>query len=568
METQSQITKKRPMLSIRIASIAVASIHISCKSAMSLTLTTPPPSFPDPYTAIQWWARVAPAQEAVVFPNAQKRITYSELLHQCSALAAGLKGLGVKPGDAVAIWAENRAEWIVSQLAICAAGAVMVPVNTHFREQDVAYVLRHSKAVAILLSERFRKNGYLDMVQSQRAELPALRHVVCFDSRPGNHPDDVVNYADLMQTPTDTFDATPPAARAIASVQYTSGTTGRPKGAALCWEGMSLNAQGTADRLRVQASDRWTSIIPLFHCAGCIMNVTTALLRGATYVGVPAFDPVEMMAIVQAERCTLLTGVPTSYLAMLDHPRRGEFDMQSLRAGTCGGADCDPGVLERCAQEFPIPGLVQVYGQTESSTLIALDDVASPERWHSAGLPLQGMDVRVTHPETRTPLPTGSVGQIEVRGPMVMLGYFELPDETAKTISEDGWMQTGDLGYLRPDDRVVIAGGRLRDMIIRGGENIYPVEIENLLRQHPAVAEIAVFGVPDRYYGEVVVAAVQLNAPASSDQLRQFCHGKIAGFKHPVRFYSVAQWPMTSSGKIKKRELQASEADGQLQELA
>jgi fatty-acyl-CoA synthase len=534
-----------------------------------MLLNTPPspPPFPDPYTAAQWWAHATPSHEAVVFPAAQKRITYADLLRQSSALAAGLKNLGVKPGDAVAIWAENRAEWIVSQLAICAAGAVMVPVNTHFREQDVAYVLRHSHAVAILLSERFRKNAYLDMVQSQRAELPALQHVVCFDTRADAQPDGVVDYAQLLRTPSETFVATPPSARAIASVQYTSGTTGRPKGAALCWEGMSLNALRTAERLRVHSADRWTSIIPLFHCAGCIMNVTTALLRGATYVGVPAFDPVEMMAIIQAERCTLLTGVPTSYLAMLDHPRRGDFDMRSLRAGTCGGADCDPDVLARCAQAFPIPGLVQVYGQTESSTLIALDDVDSPERWHSAGLPLDGMEVRVTHPETRLPLPTGSVGQIEARGPMVMLGYFEQPEETAKTISDDGWMQTGDLGYLRPDGRLVIAGGRLRDMIIRGGENIYPVEIENLLRQHPAVAEIAVFGVPDRYYGEVVVAAVQLSASASSDELRQFCHGKIAGFKHPVLFYSVTQWPMTSSGKIKKRELQAAQAQGQLEPL-
>ena len=535
---------------------------------MSATPSVPTLRFSDPFHAVQWWATNTPEQEAVVFPGARKRITYAELLHQSSALAAGLRSLGVRAGDAVAIWAENRAEWIVSQLAICAVGAVMVPVNTHFREQDVAYVLEHSNAVAILLSQRFRKNAYLDMVQSQRGALPALKHVVCFDPDGSKAHHGVVDYAALLSAPIADFRPTPAEGRALASVQYTSGTTGRPKGAALCWEGMALNAQGTAERLAVTAKDRWTSIIPLFHCAGCIMNVTTTLLQGATYVGVPAFDPVEMMHVIQSELCTLLTGVPTSYLAMLEHPRREEFSLRTLRAGTCGGADCDPDVLQRCAEAFPIPGLVQVYGQTESSTLIAIDEIDSPHRWHSAGMPLPGMQVRVTHPETRGPLEAGVIGQLEARGPMVMLGYLNHPAETEKTISTDGWMQTGDLGYLREDGRVVIAGGRLRDMIIRGGENIYPVEVENLLRQHPAIMEIAVFGVPDRYYGEVVAAAVQLSEPTPADALRAFCHGKIAGFKHPAKLFQVSEWPMTSSGKIKKRDLQAAVGAGTLQELA
>jgi len=336
----------------------------------------------------------------------------------------------------------------------------------------------------------------------------------------------------------------------------------------LSFEGMTRNAAATARRLKLTCEDRWTSIIPLFHCAGCIMNLLGCLSGGATYVGVPAFDAQDMFRVIEGERCTLLTGVPTSYLGMLRHPDRSRYDLRSLRAGTCGGADCDPALLARCAADFPIPGLVQVYGQTEASTLIALDDPDSPYRWETTGLPLEGMELRITHPETGDLVTDGVLGQIEVRGAMVMLGYFEQPDATHRIIDAQGWMQSGDLGYLRPDGRLVIGGGRLRDMIIRGGENIYPVEVENLLRKHPAVAEAAVFGLPDAYYGEVVAAAVNLREQAAAADLGAFLKGKIAAFKHPVNYYSIAEWPMTSSGKIKKRDLRAAVTGGQLEPLS
>jgi len=517
--------------------------------------TATPPSFDDPFAALQWCAQHLPQQEGLVFPQAGQRLSFADWMEQSTRLAASMRELGIQRGDAVAIWAENRVEWAVSQLAIAALGAVLVPVNTHFREQDVSYVLNHSHAVAILLSERFRSSEYLAMVRSQAGQLPELRHVICFDEPADG---ETLRYADLVKAAVDDVAFPAIAPRALASIQYTSGTTGRPKGAALCFEGMMMNAAGTARRLRVTPEDRWTSIIPLFHCAGCIMNILACLSAGASYVGVPAYDAEQMLRIIETERCTMLTGVPTSYLGMLEHPTRAQYDLGTLRAGTCGGADCDPAILARCAMEFPIPGLVQVYGQTECSTLIALDEVDSEERWASAGLPLDGMEVRVTDPESRVELPIGEVGQIEVRGRMVMLGYYEQPDETAKTIDAEGWMQSGDLGYLRADGRLVIAGGRLRDMIIRGGENVYPVEIENLLRQHPAVTEIAVYGLPDTYYGEIVAASVQLRTPVRADELKDFCRGKIAGFKHPIRYFVAESWPLTSSGKIKKRDLQAA----------
>ncbi|HEX5286277.1 MAG TPA: AMP-binding protein [Polaromonas sp.] len=511
------------------------------------------------YEALARCADLWPASEGVVFPLSNKRLTFSQWLSQAQRLGEGLRRLGIGEGDTVALWAENRIEWAVTQTALAAIGAVLVPINTHFREQDLRFVLNHSQAKAILFSKRFRSSNYLDMVTGQQPDTPSLQHMVCFDAvdQPG-----IVAYETLLKGQDHHFVPAHTQAKAMGSVQYTSGTTGQPKGAALSFGGMMLNAAASAKRLKLSHGDRWTSIIPLFHCAGCIMNLMGCLSKGATYVGVPAFDAQDMFRIIESERCTLLTGVPTSYLSMLQHPDRQQFDLSTLRAGTCGGSDCDPGVLARCAAEFPIPGLVQVYGQTEASTLIALDDPDSPDRWATSGYALEGMELRITHPDTRSIMEPMALGQIEVRGPMVMMAYLYQPEATSKTIDEDGWMQTGDLGYLRPDGRLVIAGGRLRDMIIRGGENIYPVEVENLLREHPAVGEVAVFGLPDTYYGETVAAAVSLRTPVMADELKTFLSGKVAAFKHPIRYFQVTEWPMTSSGKIKKRDLQtAAQAD-------
>ena len=524
--------------------------------------------YADPGAALEACAARWPDTDALVFPQGAGaptlRRTFAQWRDEALRVAAGLHALGLRRGDPIAIWAENRIEWPVAQLAIAYLGAIMVPVNTHFRELDLAYVLEHSGAKAIFLSERFRTNEYLAMVTAQRATLPKLRHVICFDAQPATA---AIAFRDIATTDATRFVPAKVGPREVASIQYTSGTTGRPKGAALCFEGIMMNAFGSVERLRAGPGDRWTSIIPLFHCAGCIMNVIGCLSSGAAYVGVPAFDPVRMFEVIEAERCTMLTGVPTSYLAMLQHPERVKFDLRSLRAGTCGGADCDPQVMARCAAEFPIPGLVQVYGQTEASTLISVDSIDDPERFATSGHPIRGMEARITDPQTREVLAPATLGQIELRGKMITLGYHEQPEETAKTIDAEGWMQTGDLGYLTASGKIVVAGGRLRDMIIRGGENIYPVEIENLMRAHPSVAEIAVFGLPDEYYGEIVAAAVKLNSPADAAGLQAFCTDKIARYKHPVRYFAVDSFPMTSSGKIKKRDLVQLAREGTLRVL-
>jgi fatty-acyl-CoA synthase len=324
---------------------------------------------------------------------------------------------------------------------------------------------------------------------------------------------------------------------------------------------MMMDAEGTADRLGLAKGDRWTSIVPLFHCAGCIMNILGCLQMGAAYVSVPSFDPETMFGTIESERCTFLTGVPTSYLAMLDHPARANYDLTSLKAGTCGGADCNPAILRRCAEEFPMPGLVQVYGQTEGATLFACPEAADPLRFETAGMALPGYELRICDPAD------GGIGEIQARGPMVMQGYYKNSEATAETLLPDGWLRTGDLGYLRADGRLVIAGGRLRDMIIRGGENIYPAEIENTLQLHEAVAASAVFGLPDDYYGEIVAAAVRLSVDATATDLRAFCESRIAKFKAPQRFYQVENFPLTPSGKIRKVELRQLAIDGKLDAL-
>ena len=509
-----------------------------------------------PWQALAHAARTWPTAQALVFPHQQVSKTFREYHDEALALAGALAARGMGRGTHVALLAENRVEWPVVQMACAALGAVVVPLNTHYRRDDLAYALRHSDAEALFCSVEFRSNPYLETVATLRPMLARLRHVFTLE-----HDYPALIAEGHLFSPRD-FDAAQPAA-----LLYTSGTTGFPKGAVLSHRAMMAVGQSSAARLGLQPGDRWTSIIPLFHCAGCVLNLLGCVSHGAAYVGVPSFDPENMFRVIAAERCTVLSGVPTSYLAMLDHPARRNHDLSSLRAGSCGGADANPEVLRRCALEFSMPGLAQVYGQTEGATLFACPEPDDPLRWETVGKPLPGCDIRIVDPQTLALRATGEIGEIQARGPMVMDGYYNNPDATAETIIGGGWLRTGDLGYLRPDGRLVVAGGRLRDMIIRGGENIYPAEIEMVLQQHEAVAEAAVFGEPDDYYGETVSAAVKLHAPVTAGSLQALCAARIARFKVPSTIYLVETFPLTPSGKIRKVELRAWAKDKRLERL-
>ena len=504
------------------------------------------------------------AAEALCFPDSGGSLSFADWDAAATALARACRGLGLGPGERIALLAENRLEWPVVQIAVARLGAVLVPLNTHLRAEDLGQALRLSGARALFLSPVFRRHRYLEAVRACRAELPGLEFVIALDAA----GPDCLDYRGLCAAGAESAAELPNVTPGdAAALLFTSGTTGRPKGAVLSHRAMLMNAAATARRLEVRPGERWTSIIPLFHCAGCIMNLLGCLQFGACYVGLPAYEPEAMFRIIESQRCGLLSGVPTTYLGMLRHPARESYDLSSLRAGTCGGADADPEVLAACARDFPMPGLVQVYGQTESGTLITCPEHRDPARWETAGPPLEGYELRITDPATGAALPPGRTGQIEARGAMTMEGYHGEPGTTAETLDAEGWLKTGDLGYLRPDGRLVVAGGRLRDMIIRGGENIYPAEIEAVLARHPAVEEAAVFGLPDRYYGEIVAAALRLQTDARAEILARHCADAIAGFKVPVHFFRVAEFPLTASGKIKKRVLRERAAGGELEVL-
>jgi fatty-acyl-CoA synthase len=510
-----------------------------------------------PLAALEHAAVTWPDADALVFPHQRARRSFAQYRAEALALAGALSSRGLRAGDHVALLAENRVEWAVVQLACAALGAVFVPLNTHYRKDDLAYALRQSDSKVLICSTQYRSNPYLENVTALRPSLPMLAHVFTLEE----------DYPRLIAE-TVAFSPVTPDPDAVAALLYTSGTTGFPKGALLSHRAMMMVATNSATRLGLEAGGRWTSIIPLFHCAGCILNLLGCLSHGAAYVGVPSFDPENMFRIIEAERCTHLSGVPTSYLAMLDHPARKNHDLSSLRAGSCGGADCNPDVLKRCAAEFPMPGLSQVYGQTEGGTLFACPQHDDPLRWETAGKALPDYELRIVDPDTFAPLPAGGIGEIQARGPMVMEGYYNKPEATAETIIDGGWLRTGDLGYLRDDGRLVIAGGRLRDMIIRGGENIYPAEIENVLQSHEAIAEVAVFGVPDDYYGEIVGAAVKLACPVPAAELQALCASRIARFKVPAVIYAVGHFPLTPSGKIRKVELRDWARENRMEKLS
>ncbi len=514
-----------------------------------------------PWTALTDRADSAGNAPALRFPDTGGNASFKEWADASNALAKALIGLGVRPGEHVALLAENRIEWPIVQMAVAAAGAIFTPLNTHYRRDDLIEALNHSAARIVFTNSQFRSNAYLETLQQATNDLMHLQHIVTIGSR----HDGLECFDALVERGRRSTTALPvPDPDVPGALLYTSGTTGVPKGAVLTHRAMMMNARETARRLGIVAGDRWTSIIPLFHCAGCIMNIQGGLQTGACYVGLPAFDPVGMFETIQSERCSVLSGVPTSYLAMLDHPRRGDFDLTSLRTGTCGGADCNGDMLKRCAEAFPIPQVCQVYGQTESATLVACPQSDDPQRFATAGLPLPGYDVRIADPESGDILPSGEIGEIQARGPMIMLGYHERPDETEETIVDGAWLRTGDLGYLAETGHLVIAGGRLRDMIIRGGENIYPVEIENLLQEHPDIEKVAVFGLPDDYYGEIVAVAFVSAKSITKGEVQAFCADRIARFKIPAQVYEADEFPLTPSGKIRKGELRSLVLEGKL----
>ena len=504
-------------------------------------------------------AAAAPGRTALVAgvadPAGRRRWTYEELLADAERVARALLAR-FEPGERVAVWAPNLPEWVLFELGAGLAGIVVVTVNPAYRPAELAYVLGQSRSSGVFLVESFRGNPMSASLEQVRPDLPDLRDVVRFedwDDFTGSAPDDVA-LPDVR--PGDP-----------AQIQYTSGTTGFPKGAHLHHRGITNNARFTAQRFEVADGDVWLNPMPLFHTGGCVLGALGALWTRSTHVPVLAFDPGLVLELIETERAAVMGGVPTMLLAMMEHPDFASRDLSSLRAVLSGGSTVPADLVRRIESGLGIRFGI-VYGQTEASPVITQTRLSdSPEdKAETIGQAQPQQEVKIVDPETGEVQPVGELGEICSRGYNTMLGYFDLPEATAETIDADGWLHTGDLA--RMDERgYCTIEGRLKDMIIRGGENLYPREIEELLFTHPAVADVAVVGVPDDRLGEEVAAVVRLAAGqegTTDAELRSFVRERLAPQKAPRRWAFVEEFPLTPSGKVQKYVLRERLVKGEL----
>jgi fatty-acyl-CoA synthase len=518
-------------------------------------------------------------REAVVSVHQARRLTYGELDAGVERLARGLLGLGFTKGDRIGIWSTNNVEWLLLQLATARIGALLVNINPAYRPRELAYALERSEVQGLFLIPRFRSSDYVAMLTEVLPEIagrspdalasarfPALRRAVLYDPLEPEQTDRLASglttWAEVSAAARGVSRARLDAASAALdiddpiNIQYTSGTTGFPKAVVLTHHNILNNAYFSARALHFTEQDRLAVPVPFYHCFGMVLANLLCLTVGACLV-LPSehFDPWAVLEAVDRERCTALHGVPTMFIAALDHPRLKELDLSSLRTGIMAGAPCPPALLRRVMTDLHCPEILIGYGQTEASPLTHLTgrEDSLERRVQTVGTNLPHQEVKVVDVATRATLPLGEVGEICFRGHHVMRGYYADPEATDKAIGADGWLASGDLGAMDADGYVRITG-RLKEMIIRGGENIYPREIEDYLFSHPKIAAVAVFGVPDDYYGEEVMAWVQLRPgqAMTEEEARAFCHGRIAHYKVPRYVWFVDEFPVTATGKLQK----------------
>ena len=491
-------------------------------------------------------------------PAGRRRWTYAELLAQAEDVARALLGR-FEPGERVAVWAPNIPEWILLEFGAALAGVVLVTVNPAYRPAELAYVLRQSGAAGIFLVPEFRGNPMRASLESVQPDLPNLREVVSFQDWAAFVEDGRASTAELpVVRPEDPV-----------QIQYTSGTTGFPKGALLHHRGITNNGRFTAERAQVRPGDVWLNPMPLFHTGGCVLGALGAVWSQSTHVLVLAFDPGLVLELIEVERATMMGAVPTMLIALMEHPDFPTRDLSSLKAVVSGGSTVPAELVRRIESTLGIRFSI-VFGQTEASPVMTqtrLDD--SPEdKAETIGQASPQQEIKVIDVESGEPVAIGELGEICGRGYNVMLGYYEMPEATAETIDAEGWLHTGDLG--RMDERGYLhIEGRLKDMIIRGGENIYPREIEELLFTHPAVADVAVVGVPDDKWGEEIACVVRRaeggeGAAVDATELRAFVRERLSPQKAPRVWAFVDEFPLTPSGKIQKFVLRERIVKGDL----
>jgi fatty-acyl-CoA synthase len=521
-------------------------------------------------------------RDALISCHQKLRYTYAQLLDEVNRAARGLLALGVERGDRVGIWSGNAAEWVITQYAAAKVGAILVNINPAYRLRELEYALKQSGISVLVTARTFRKTDYVEMLVALAPELtaardqplalakvPSLRHVIYLgeDGTPGG-----VSWPAFMrrgeQMPLSTLNAIADTLQFddAANIQYTSGTTGSPKGATLSHHNILNNGFFVGEVLRYSADDRICAPVPFYHCFGCVMANLAALTHGAAVI-VPAesFDPEATLRAIEAHRCTSIYGVPTMFIAMLSHPAIGGIRLDSLRTGVMAGAPCPIEVMRQVIDRMHVREVTICYGMTETSPVSFQSEVDDPidVRVSTVGHIHPHLECKIIDPDTGHVVPRGTPGELCTRGYSVMLGYWDNVAATASAIDAAGWMHTGDLAVMRDDGNVNITG-RITDMIIRGGENIYPREIEEFLYAHPKVSEVQVIGVPDLKYGEVVCAWVRLRPgeDATEDEIREYCRGQIATYKIPHYIRFTAEFPTTVTGKIQKyrmREISIAE---------
>ena len=513
-------------------------------------------------------------RECVVYTDRPLRLTYRQFRDRVDTLARGLLALDIKKGEHVSIWASNVPEWLYLQYATAKIGAVLVTVNTAYRSHELEYLLRQSDTTTLVLIRSFKGVDYVDTLREVLPDLdrapvghanfetlPRMRRIAFIGAE---RPPGMFKFNDLFDLASQ-VNAEQLAQRAeslspsdVINMQYTSGTTGFPKGVMLTHRNIILNAYYVSGCQNFTENDRLCFPVPLFHCFGCVMASLGCVTRGATMVPIEVFEPRAVLNAIHTERCTAVYGVPTMFIAELEHPEFRSFDLSSLRTGIMAGAPCPIEVMRAVTETMGARELTIAYGLTEASPVITQTrtDDSIERRVTTVGRALPGVQVKIADPASGKELPAGSAGELCSRGHGTMKGYYKDPEATAKAIDEGRWLHSGDLAAMDEQGYVKIVG-RIKDMIIRGGENVYPREIEEFLYSHPQISDVQVIGVPSKHWGEEVCAVVKVKPGETLTQAEviAFCEGKIQRQKVPALVMFVDSYPMTASGKIQKYKL-------------
>ena len=505
--------------------------------------------------------RVNPDGEALVVREQGIRLTYNELNHMVDRLARALLGAGLEIGDRLGIWAPNCAEWVIVQFATAKLGVILVNINPAYRASELEYALRQSGCRFLIAASSFKGTTFTAILDEVWPALAGLERVVYLDS---DQWDDLLSQGDAV--PIDHLHER----MAILefddpiNIQYTSGTTGFPKGATLSHHNILNNGYFVGQHLRYTKADRVCIAVPFYHCFGMVLGNLACVTHGATMV-IPGFgfDPAQVLETVAEERCTSLYGVPTMFIAELNHPDFGRYDLTSLRTGIMAGSPCPIEVMKRVVCEMKMEEVTICYGMTETSpvsTQTSVEDSLA-RRVTTVGRVHPHLEIKIVDPTNGRTVLRGEAGELLTRGYSVMLGYWNDPDQTAEVIDRARWMHTGDLATMDAEGYINIVG-RSKDVIIRAGENVYPREVEEFLYSHPDVVDVQVIGVPDAHYGEEVMAWVKLRRGAKLEDIEVFCRNGIARFKNPRYWKVVDEFPMTVTGKVQKfrmREIAVAE---------